>query len=49
MLFVNPGSPNLPAGSRKGGLGSVAVLRIADGLVDVDMVDLERMRETSVA
>ncbi len=44
VLMFNPGSPNLPGGDRKGGLGTVAVLRIEDGLTTLDIVDLERQR-----
>jgi predicted phosphodiesterase len=42
VLMVNPGSPNIPGGDRKGGLGTVAVLSIQDGLTTVEIVDLER-------
>jgi predicted phosphodiesterase len=44
VLLVNPGSPNLPGGDRSGGLGTVAILRIDNSLVDVEIVDLERVR-----
>lgn len=40
VLLVNPGSPNLPAGQRKGGPGTVAVLDVADGLATVEIIDL---------
>jgi putative phosphoesterase len=42
VLLVNPGSPNLPGGMRKGGLGTVAVLDVRDGLAEVEIIDLAR-------
>ncbi len=42
VLLVNPGSPNLPAGWRKGGLGTVAILDVHDGLATVEIVDLTK-------
>jgi predicted phosphodiesterase len=44
VLMFNPGSPNLPGGDRKGGLGTVAVLRIDGGIAELEIVDLERQR-----
>ncbi len=43
FLLVNPGSPNLPAGARRGGLGSIAVLDLAGTTVRVEIVDLARL------
>jgi putative phosphoesterase len=40
VMLLNPGSPNLPAGPRKGGPGTVAVLEVADGLATVEIIDL---------
>jgi putative phosphoesterase len=40
VLFVNPGSPNLPDGRRKGGPGAFAVLTIDRGAVEVEIIDL---------
>jgi putative phosphoesterase len=42
VLLVNPGSPNLPGGARKGGLGTVAILTVQDGAAAVEIVDLAR-------
>jgi predicted phosphodiesterase len=42
-LLINPGSPNLPAGARKGGLGTVALLDLQNGLATVEIVDLHRI------
>ncbi len=44
VLMFNTGSPNLPGGDRKGGLGTVAVLRTEDGISTIEIVDLERQR-----
>jgi putative phosphoesterase len=43
VLLVNPGSPNLPGGPRKGGLGTVAVLDVLDGLATVEIIDLRAL------
>ena len=43
VLLVNPGSPNLPAGPRKGGLGTLAILDVRGGFADVEIVDLRRL------
>lgn len=40
VLLVNPGSPNLPGGARKGGLGTVVILDVRDGVAGVELVDL---------
>lgn len=42
VLLVNPGSPNLPGGRRKGGLGTIAILEVAGGAARVQLVDLAR-------
>jgi predicted phosphodiesterase len=47
VLMFNPGSPNLPGGARKGGLGTVAVLSVQDGLARLEIVDLEREKQTA--
>jgi putative phosphoesterase len=49
VLMFNPGSPNLPGGSRKGGLGTVAVLSVKDGLARLEIVDLEREKQSAEA
>lgn len=49
VLMFNPGSPNLPGGDRKGGLGTIAVLNIDGGLARLEIVDLERVRRTKAA
>jgi predicted phosphodiesterase len=41
VLFVNPGSPNLPDGRRKGGPGAFALLTIDHGTVAVEVIDFE--------
>lgn len=41
VLFVNPGSPNLPAGRRKGGPGAFALLTIDQGTVAVEVIDVD--------
>jgi putative phosphoesterase len=43
VLLVNPGSPNLPGGARKGGPGTVAVLELQDGRAEVEIIDLARL------
>jgi putative phosphoesterase len=43
VLFVDPGSPNLPGGWRKGGLGTVAIVEEHQGFVRAEVVDLGRM------
>jgi hypothetical protein len=40
VLFVNPGSPNLPAGRERGSLGTIALLDVVDGVATVRVVDL---------
>jgi putative phosphoesterase len=40
VLLVNPGSPNLPSGRRKGGLGTIAILTVRDGVAEVEIVEL---------
>jgi putative phosphoesterase len=42
VLFVNPGSPNLPGGARQGRPGTIAVLEIDKGTAHVEIVDLAR-------
>ncbi len=42
VLFVNPGSPNLPTGWRKGGAGTFARLEITGDTIDAEIVDLSR-------
>jgi putative phosphoesterase len=42
VLLVNPGSPNLPAGKRKAGPGTIALLTVRDGAADVEVVAIER-------
>lgn len=41
VLFVNPGSPNLPDGRRKGGRGAFVLLTIESGTVEVEVIDLD--------
>jgi putative phosphoesterase len=43
VLFVDPGSPNLPGGWREGGLGTVAIVEEHQGFVRAEVVDLARM------
>ncbi len=40
VLLVNPGSPNLPGGRRKGGLGTAAVLAVENGAAELEIIDL---------
>jgi putative phosphoesterase len=42
VLFVNPGSPNLPGGAREGRPGTIAVLEVERGTAHVAIVDLAR-------
>ncbi|MEX1253535.1 MAG: hypothetical protein WEE64_04265 [Dehalococcoidia bacterium] len=42
VLFVNPGSPNLPGGAREGKPGTIAVLEVDKGTAHVEIVDLAR-------
>jgi putative phosphoesterase len=42
VLFVNPGSPNLPGGARQGKPGTIAVLEVEKGTAHVEIVDLAR-------
>ena len=42
VLFINPGSPNLPGGPRKGRPGTIAVLDVARGTAHVEIVELPR-------
>lgn len=44
ILFVDPGSPNLPADWRQGGLGTVALIDEHDGFVRAEVIDLAHMR-----
>jgi putative phosphoesterase len=41
VLLVNPGSPNLPDGRRKGGPGAFALLTIDRGTVAVEVIDVD--------
>jgi uncharacterized protein len=41
VLFVNPGSPNLPDGRQKGGLGALALLTLDHGTVAVEVIDFD--------
>jgi len=41
VLFVNPGSPNLPNDRPKGTAGTLVILDVADGTAAVEVVDLE--------
>lgn len=41
VLFVNPGSPNLPDGRPAGSAGTLLILDVAGGTVAVEQVDLE--------
>lgn len=43
VLFVDPGSPNLPGGWRTGGLGTVATIEVVDGFIRAQIVELARM------
>src|SRR5262249_47649304 len=40
ILFVNPGSPTLPAKPGPRGLGTVAILQLRDGVASAEVVDL---------
>ncbi|MGH2583594.1 MAG: metallophosphoesterase family protein [Dehalococcoidia bacterium] len=40
VLLVNPGSPNLPSGRRKGGARTLAVLNLRDGVAEVEIIEL---------
>ena len=40
VLFVNPGSPNLPDQRPKGSAGTLLILDVADGTAMVEVVDL---------
>jgi predicted phosphodiesterase len=40
VLVVNPGSPNLPGGRRKGGLGTVAILAVTNDAAELEIIDL---------
>ena len=40
VLFVNPGSPNLPSGRPKGSAGTLAILDVAGGTASVEVMDL---------
>ena len=42
VLFVDPGSPNLPADWRQGGPGTVAIVDEHDGFIRAEIVDLGR-------
>ncbi len=42
VLLVNPGSPNLPAGHREGGPGTVAMLDVHDGTAHVSFVEVAK-------
>lgn len=42
VLFVNPGSPNLPGGDRRGGAGTIAKLDLAKGAGQVDVIEVAR-------
>jgi putative phosphoesterase len=48
VLFVDPGSPNLPGGWRKGGLGTVAIVDENQGFVRAEIIDLGRARPDQV-
>ena len=43
VLFVDPGSPNLPGGWRSGGLGTVATIEVVDGFIRPQIVELGRL------
>lgn len=47
VLFVDPGSPNLPGGWRSGGLGTVATIEVVDGFIRPQIIDLERVGDTA--
>jgi len=40
VLVINPGSPNLPGGRRKGGLGTAAILVVESGAAELEIIDL---------
>jgi putative phosphoesterase len=42
VLFVNPGSPNLPGGAREGGPGTIAMLTLSKGAAQVDIVEVPK-------
>jgi len=42
VLFVNPGSPNLPGDWRKGGPGTIARLDLTGDTVEAEIIDLAR-------
>jgi putative phosphoesterase len=41
VLFVNPGSPTLPARPRDGGLGTLAILEIRNSMATVEIIHLK--------
>lgn len=45
VLFVNPGSPNLPGGKRQGGSGTIAILDLFQGAASVEFVEVIATRE----
>jgi putative phosphoesterase len=44
VLFVDPGSPNLPADWRQGGPGTIAIVDEHEGFIRAEIVDLGRVR-----
>ncbi|MGB2694877.1 MAG: metallophosphoesterase family protein [Dehalococcoidia bacterium] len=42
VLFVNPGSPNLPGGAREGGPGTIAVLDVRGGTMHVEVIEVPK-------
>jgi uncharacterized protein len=44
VLFVDPGSPNLPADWRQGGPGTIAIVDEHEGFIRAEIVDLGRAR-----